>query len=475
MENEIIIKDTTEIITKNFSGFENYLMAFGLPTDNVIASGDERQRIMNALPEFLQQLPPEIKKDAKYISKFIAGSAVGLFDAALNFVWNEVILNLRKKVVVYGIDYFYDSAIGATLREQYKDEKDLPSVKDQVLLDTCRKLELLSDILYRKLCHILDMRNQIGSSHPNDYEINAYELLGWLQTCIQDVFMDKISESALTVKSIIDNAKNIQNELDEEYLAQFTKSIKELSPSMVSNLLTSLFGIFISPDNSKNTIRRKNILSLSIIAWEYSTEAAKYGLGEKIDSYRANLDEYKTQQSELFFEKCKGQKYYTTDAKTIKITLLCEQLENAHYGWDNYANEVPIARDIMSMIPSVSDIPKIRLESLIRIFLICRIGNDRYYCEGISLAASRFYDSFFKMLDENAVVSVINFLKENGNRQLLIGTYRPNHVKHICSIMKSELLSERCNLLLDYIIDFNGKLENVFSMKEFKELSNGVL
>lgn len=475
MENEIIIKDTTEIITKNFSGFENYLMAFGLPTDNVIASGDERQRIMNALPEFLQQLPPEIKKDAKYISKFIAGSAVGLFDAALNFVWNEVILNLRKKVVVYGIDYFYDSAIGGTLREQYKDEKDLPSVKDQVLLDTCRKLELLSDILYRKLCHILDMRNQIGSSHPNDYEINAYELLGWLQTCIQDVFMDKISESALTVKSIIDNAKNIQNELDEEYLAQFTKSIKELSPSMVSNLLTSLFGIFISPDNSENTIRRKNILSLSIIAWEYSTEAAKYGLGEKIDSYRANLDEYKTQQSELFFEKCKGQKYYTTDAKTIKITLLCEQLENAHYGWDNYANEVPIARDIMSMIPSVSDIPKIRLESLIRIFLICRIGNDRYYCEGISLAASRFYDSFFKMLDENAVVSVINFLKENGNRQLLIGTYRPNHVKHICSIMKSELLSERCNLLLDYIIDFNGKLENVFSMKEFKELSNGVL
>ncbi len=475
MENEIVIKNTTEIITKNFSLFENYLMAFGLPTDNVIASGEERQRIMNALPDFLQQLPPEIKKDAKYISKFIAGSAVGLFDAALNFVWNEVILNLRKKVIVYGIDYFYDSAIGGTVREQYKDEKDLPSVKDQVLLDTCHKLELLSDILYRKLCHILDMRNQIGASHPNDYEINAYELLGWLQTCIQDVFMDKISESALTVKSIIDNAKNIQKELDEEYLAQFTKSIKELSPSMVSNLLTSLFGIFISPDNSENTIRRKNILSLSIIAWEYSTESAKYALGEKIDSYRANLDEYKTQQAELFFKKCKGQKYYTKDAKTIKITLLCEQLENVHYSWDNYANEVPIAREIMSMISSVSDIPKIRLESLVRVFLICRIGNDRYYCEGVSLTASRFYDIFFKLLDENAVVCVINFLKENGNRHLLTGTHRPNHVKHIFSIMKSELLSERCNLLLDYIIDFNGKLENVFSTKDFKELSNGVL
>jgi hypothetical protein len=40
-----------------------------------------------------------LKKDARYLSKFIAGSAVGLFDASLNFVWNEVVLSLRKKVV----------------------------------------------------------------------------------------------------------------------------------------------------------------------------------------------------------------------------------------------------------------------------------------------------------------------------------------------------------------------------------------
>jgi len=207
-----------------FSGFERYLEGFGLPVDNVIASHDERIRIMQALPDFLNNLHPELKKDARYLSKFIAGSAVGLFDASLNFVWNEVVLSLRKKVVSYGLDYFFDSAIGGTLRDQFNDEDDLPSVKDQVLLDTCKKLELISDLLHRKLCHILDMRNQIGSSHPNEYSINAYELLGWLQTCIQDVFMDRISESALTVKSIVDNAKRIQTPLDKTYIAQFEQS-----------------------------------------------------------------------------------------------------------------------------------------------------------------------------------------------------------------------------------------------------------
>lgn len=471
----IEIRQDTQAIANNFSGFENYLEAFGLPLDNVIAPFEERQRIMQALPDFLNQLPPEIKSDARYLSKFIAGSAVGLFDASLNFVWNEVILNLRKKVVAYGLDYFYDSAIGGTFREQYKDENDLPLVKDQVLLDTCRKLELISDILHRKLCHILDMRNQIGSSHPNEYSINAYELLGWLQCCIQDVFMDKISDAALTVKSIIDNSKKIEVTLDAQYLEQFTKSIKDLSPTMVSNLLTSLFGIFISPDNQNKSTQRQNILALSTIAWDYSTEKAKYSLGEKIDSYRANLDEYKTQQAELFFEKCNGQRYYSTDAKTIKLTLLCEQLENVHYGWDNYANETPISRDIMQFITSIADVPEIRLESLIKVFLICRIGNDRYYNEGVSLSASRYYDMFFEMVDEKTTILILNILRSAENRNLLVGKYRPTHVKNICSIMKSELLSERCNSILDYIIDYKGKLELVFSTKEFKELANGKL
>jgi hypothetical protein len=90
--NQLAPLNQSALSASGFSGFERYLESFGLPVDNVIASPDERVRIMQALPDFLSNLPPELKKDARYLSKFIAGSAVGLFDASLNFVWNEVVL-----------------------------------------------------------------------------------------------------------------------------------------------------------------------------------------------------------------------------------------------------------------------------------------------------------------------------------------------------------------------------------------------
>jgi hypothetical protein len=472
IDNNPIVK-VEQLPVNDFSKFELFLAHHELPTENIIATAEERARIMRALPEFLDSLPIKAKEDARYLSKFIAGTAVGLFDASLNFLWNEVVLNLRKKISTYGIDYFYDEAIGGTLREQYKDEEQLPLVKDQVLLDTCLKLELVNDILHRKLCHILDMRNHIGSSHPNDYSINSYELLGWLQTCINEVLLDTISESALTVKSIIDNAKRADTDINDEYIAHFENSIKQLSTNMTSNLLTSLFGIFVSPTTNINT--QKNIIKLATIAWEYATEKCKYDLGKKIDAYRANLDEAKTKNAELFFEKCNGQSYYSKDAKIIKLTLLCEKLEDVHHGWDNYVNEVPIAKEIIGMFKSIEDIPEIRMETLTRIFLYARIGNDRYYYEGVSPGAKEYYDEFFLMLDEDTIRLAIKILMEKETRYLLSGKYRPKHVKEIFESFNSELVSERMEELINYVISYEGNLSNVFVESKFKQLSVGVL
>ena len=127
-------------------------------------------------PDFLSLLPPEVKQDARYLSKFIGATAIGLFDAALNYVWNEVVLNLRKKAVVYGLDLFFDAAVGGTNRADYKDEADLEGIKDCVLLATCKKLELISDVVYKKLDHILMMRNEVAASHPNVERIGGVRI-----------------------------------------------------------------------------------------------------------------------------------------------------------------------------------------------------------------------------------------------------------------------------------------------------------
>lgn len=152
-----------------------------------------------------------------------------MFDASLNYLWDEVINNLRIKVCAYGIEYFYDNAIGANNRAFYTDENDLVLVKDKVLLDTCKKIELISEVLYKKLSHILDMRNNIGASHPNDEAINAFELLGWLKTCVNNVLSEEISEPAVAVKGIIDKIKHSETEFNMEHCTHFENAIKDLN------------------------------------------------------------------------------------------------------------------------------------------------------------------------------------------------------------------------------------------------------
>jgi hypothetical protein len=144
-----------------------YLAQVGLPTDNIIATTEERAVVATNLSAFLQSMSAGEKKEARYLSKFVGAAAVGLFDAALNYVWNEVVLNLRKKAVIYGIDLFFDAAVGGKNRSSFQYESDLDGLKDSVLLDTCLKLELISEVVYRKLDHILTMRNEVAASHPN--------------------------------------------------------------------------------------------------------------------------------------------------------------------------------------------------------------------------------------------------------------------------------------------------------------------
>jgi uncharacterized protein (DUF302 family) len=461
------------VVSGDFSKFEQFLDYFGLPTQNIIAAPEERRRIMNALPEFLESLPMEIKKDARYLSKFIAGSAVGLFDASLNFVWNEVVTNLRKKVVVYGLEIFFDAAVGEKLRAQYQSEEDLAGIKDQTLLDTCRKLELISDIVHKKLSHILTMRNDIGASHPNGYLINSYELLGWLQTCINDVLKDQPSSAAITVKSIMENLKRTENQLSQEVVETFRQAIKDLSTTMAGNLLISLFGLFVSEKTSK--ITRENILRLAPIIWDHATDEVKYDLGEKYDMFKLNLDSKKMHLTETFFETCNGNKYFSLDTRVIKISTLCDELMGAHLGWDNYYHEPPIAKSIMSFIQSDNDVPKEREEKIIKTFLICRIGREVSYQGGVSPGAKKYYDSFFKLLNKDQVITVLKLLQLPEIRNKLTSHYRRTNTIEILSLIKSPIIGDRLTEIIEYIISAKNHLDTVFIDKKYKDLTRGII
>ena len=68
-----------------------FLEQIGLPSDNIIATQSERAIIGQNLPGYIASLPADVKRDARYLSKFVVGAGFGLFDYSLNAIWNEVV------------------------------------------------------------------------------------------------------------------------------------------------------------------------------------------------------------------------------------------------------------------------------------------------------------------------------------------------------------------------------------------------
>ena len=452
------------------------MASFGLPTENVIASEKERETMQMMLPRILDNIPQESKTNARYLSKFVAGVAVGLYDASLNFVWNEVMNKIYEKIIHYGVEIFFNSAVSESDRGLFKTEEDLPHLKDRVVLDHCKKLGLISQALFLRLSHILDMRNHVGASHPNDNQIRTTELLGWLQTCVEDVISEKINSHAIIVKSIIDNTKERETLFSQVDIEQFEFSIKKLSSQFIANLTITFFGIFVSKNYEGKQIVLENFLSLAMISWKYTQDFFRYSLGERLDVFRLQFDEYKINQSELFFEKVNGKKYYSTDHKSIQLSVKCEQLRNAHFNWDNYGNETPIAREILELSPGPSDVPEIRKDILVETFLICRIGKNVSYQNGVSPGARVYYDRFFQNSDEDIVRRILTLLS-NGSINVY-GRIQKDNLLEVLQLLPKSIIGDQTIDIIESLTNFlsnDNEIENYFNTADFKMFEKNFL
>lgn len=466
-KSELQVLKSYEVIP--FTNFELYLQELGLPHEGIIAPDSERKTMSMILPQTIQQLSPQTKREAVYLSKFVASSAIGLYDAALNYLWNEVVVSLRQKVNIYGLDLFYDAAVGGELRETYNTFEDLSSIKDNTLIDTCRKLELISDILHAKLKHILFMRNNIGASHPNEETIRTFELVGWLETCVKDVIDDRPSEAAIFVQQLIVNLKNDSLELDTPRLEQIQENLQRQHSRISGNLLVTLFSIFTRQNTSPNV--RKNILKLAPIVWDISPENKKYEIGFKLDQFAVNLDETTLALGNSFLEKCNGNSFKSEGTRSRELNELLNRLLETHYAWDNYHYEVPIARQIKRYINEETHILASIEDKLIKTILICRIGNGNDYKTGVSPGAKGIYDELIKLFNSKQVNKLLKFLKEPEIKNMLSNSNCIFHTKELLRLINLDLQEGRTKEAIEYILNqIDNAKSRIFLAKELKEL-----
>ncbi|HEM4090913.1 TPA: hypothetical protein U1W06_001943, partial [Streptococcus suis] len=253
-------------------------------------------------------------------------------------------------------------------------------------------------------------------------------------------------------------------------------SIKELSPQFIANLTDTLFGIFVSENYKGKQFILENFLSLLIISWKYTTDTFRYSLGERLDVFRGQLNEYKINQAELFFEKVNGKRYYSTDHKIIQLSVKCEQLKNAHYNWDNYANETPIAREVLHLAPTPSDVPEMRKDLLIETFLLCRIGKNVSYQKGVSPGGRLYYDKFFQKFDEDAIRRMIILLSSDNIN--IYGDIQNSNLLEILNLIPRTMIGEQYIEVLEQLTAFisdNKKITSYFNTSDFKRFRDNFL
>lgn len=449
------------------------LEKWGLPCENIIASQNEISTVAAALPDYIMSLPPEIKQNARYLAKFAIGAGTGLFDYSLNALWDEIVLHLRKQIIAYGLDIFFDMAIGGTQRDFFESEEDLSSIKDIVLIDTCKKMELISGIVYKKLAHILNMRNDIGISHPNNYIINGFELLGWLKTCIDNVLNNGLPPSAIKVKQVIDNLKRSNSPIENDKIQAFATSLSSLSSTHCENILKSLFGIYVSPET--NPIARKNISLLVPHVWNNTLDEPKYALGIALEGYKVNFHDEKYNYGNEFFDIVSGNNFRSNNDKVSILDILIDNIWNIHNGWDNFAKEAPIAKQISSFINTQSDILPNISSKLIRVIFACRIGRPYItgnYCDGISPRGRVYYDKIISLLGDKFTTDIIISLCDSGIQARLEEPRRREHAKAILESIKNGSTNERAIECFDYILKNIEKTPKCLFDSKFKRLAS---
>ena len=74
---------------------------------NVMASDKQIQKAYELLPDLLTDIPAELRNGG--MMRICVAVASGLFDSALNYIWNAAILELLQKVRIFGIHIILQS------------------------------------------------------------------------------------------------------------------------------------------------------------------------------------------------------------------------------------------------------------------------------------------------------------------------------------------------------------------------------
>lgn len=444
--NEVIIASESNDVNVSLATFESnmlsYMAKMGLPVDGILVPINERKKVIKNFEDVVFGLRVEDLREARYISKFFTAATSGLFDAALNYLWDETVYQLRKRVANYDVEYFYDVAVSTEKRKKLSGIQDLKKLDDSELIQGAKEIDMISDVGYNHLDYIKYMRNWASAAHPNQTEITGLQLISWLETCIKEVI--NLPNSSVTIETgrFLKNLK--EKPFTPEEVNAFTSFVGNLTTEKVNNLASGLFGIYYRPETEGFV--RNNVKQVFPLIWEGINENTKNEFGIKYARFAVNGDVNEAQNARELLEMVDGQAYFPDEIRATELSNALEQLSESHNGLNNFYREPTFALQLKRVVGK-KEIPSQINKKYVHIIVDCFITNGN----GVCWDANGIYKSLIEDFNqEQLTISVFTIMDEHIASMLQLKICSQKYMEMI-SIIKEKNTSPAVNEVIEMI------------------------
>jgi len=433
-----------------------------LPSKEIFASIPERIGVFRNFPTIAQSMDSEVRENSYYLSKFFAAITVGLFDAALNYLWDAVVENLRYKILKFDVSYFFDSHPNSNIsRSNNRTEDELRKISDQDLIDGSLAIGLITDVIYQEISLVKYMRNHASAAHPNINEIRGLSLISWLDACNKGLFEKEFPNSVVVARKFIVEIKN-NPDLSEDNIRYANKSFNKMKTDQIDSLLKALIGIYLDPKASSHA--RNNVFHFAGLLWKLSSDAPKNEIGIKYAYYSANQVEQKTKLIKNFLDKVGGLSYLPNDVKILELENLVQTLRNTHNASYNFYNEPPVAKEIRKYISETGKIPKQIRATYVKTIISCTLGN----AYGVSREALPYYNELIDLFQKEEIIEFCKLLLDEEIISKLGKYGNPTAYANVAKQLKTRSSGILEEFLDQIIITKPGVLESMHRYKDIR-------
>ena len=363
--------------------------ALGIPR-GVLAPDSEILAAWNQLPRELSAIPPQLR--GELVARMCVAVSTGLFDSAINYIWNVTTLHLRRRIKDFGLP-----AVSQILQEQFE-ENHLNDLQDSRLIEFCLKLNLISEDGFFFLNQCREVRNNFSAAHPAIGFLNDREFIVYLNRCVRYALSNETSLVGVDFDELIGAIKG--ERFNDGQCEAWVERLDATHDPQRQLLFGTLHGIYCDPASAETA--RLNALDLCIAYQPRFSTAIKSDLIDRHSGYIAKGQNERHGASRAFFEKLGLFGLLGASERHSVISTAVSRLWDVHQAMNNFYNEPPFAERLMQL-SEVDAIPETIQERFVHVVVGCYIGNGY----GVSHAAEPFYETMIQAFSPKEIAVLL--------------------------------------------------------------------